>query len=201
LSSSSAIDQFTLNSPNSEQSVSYVNVTRSNADGHDIYAYFPNTVTGNDDGDPSPHWIFNNSLSITKRAFLADGTPLATGTSVPKGTLVKYMLFVNNFQAAAKTNVSIVDVLDPAFVYQSGTVKIDNSVDNCATPICSPAEEVAIFAVVDSNAASTDAIDGDVVSYSSGTTTVEAGNRLQANGQLDIAANKVFVILFAVKIQ
>ena len=111
------------------------------------------------------------------------------------------MLYINNFQAAGKTNVSIVDVLDPTFVYQVDSIRIDNSVDNCAAPICSAAEEAAIFAAVNSNAASTDIADADVVSYSSGTATVEAGNRIQSNAQLDIASNKEWVILFTVKVQ
>lgn len=58
-----------------------------------------------------------------------------------------------------------------------------------------------IFAVADRNTASTDAVNADVVRYSSGATTIEAGNRTQANTQLNIAANKVWVILFTVKIQ
>ena len=39
------------------------------------------------------------------------------------------------------------------------------------------------------------------MSYNGGTTTIDAGDQNAANAQLDIAANKVWALLFTVKIQ
>ena len=52
---------------------------------------------------------------------------------------------------------------------------------------------------MDGQAAGTDAVDGDTVSYTAATTTIDAGNQNQANAQLDIAATRVLAVLFTVK--
>ena len=117
---------------------------------------------------------------------------------LPKGTPVKYLLYVNN-RSSTRTDVSVRDVLDPAFAYQIATLRGDNTVGECATSPCSAAEEASIFAAVDDNAASTDAVDGDVVSVTG--TTIDAGNQNAANGQLDMTANKVWALLITVKMQ
>ena len=54
-------------------------------------------------------------------------------------------MYINN-PGGAVTDVSVQDVLDPAFVYVAGSMKFDNSVDACADPTCTGAEEAAIFA-------------------------------------------------------
>ena len=67
--------------------------------------------------------------------------------------------------------------------HQEGTIKVDNSVANCAATACTGAEEAAIFASVDAQAAGTDAVDGDAVSYTGGTFTIDAGDQNAANAQ------------------
>ena len=138
------------------------------------------------------------SLSIVKKAFLADGTPVATGATLPKGTLVKYLLYINN-SGGLGTDASVQDVLDPLFAYQAGTIKTDNSVANCVAATCTAAEEAAIFTSVDGQVADSDAVDGDTVSYT--VSTVDAGNQNQANAQLDILGSRVWAVLFTVKLQ
>ncbi len=141
------------------------------------------------------------ALALVKRAFLADGTPLTSGSTLSTGTLVKFMIYVNNNSTIATSDVSIQDVLDPLFAYQTGTIKVDNSVANCAAATCTPAEEAAIFAAADAAAALTDAVAaGDVASFTGGT-TVDVGNQNQANDQFNVAANTVGALLFSVRIQ
>ena len=141
------------------------------------------------------------ALALVKRAYLADGSPLTSGSTLATGTLVKFMVYVNNNASIATSDVSIQDVLDPLFAYQAGTIKVDNSVANCAAAACTPAEEAAIFAAADAAGALTDAVAAaDVASFTGGN-TVDAGNQSQANGQFDVAANTVGALLFSVRIQ
>ena len=113
---------------------------------------------------------------------------------------MKFLIYVNNDTTVPVTDLSVQDVLDPMFAYQTGTLKVDNS-KTCAASACLAAEEDAIFAAVDATTAKTDGVDSDAVSYTAGTKTIDAGNAHQANAQLDIAASKVWAISFTVKIQ
>jgi uncharacterized repeat protein (TIGR01451 family) len=139
-------------------------------------------------------------LFLVKTAFLPDGTPITSGDTVRRGQDLKYLIYINN-TSLARTDLSIQDTLDVTFGYQAGTIKMDNSIANCAADTCTEAEESSIFNAVDAAVASTDAVDGDEVSYSSGSRTIDVGNESAANAQLDIAANRVWAILFTVKMQ
>jgi Concanavalin A-like lectin/glucanases superfamily/Domain of unknown function (DUF2341) len=136
------------------------------------------------------------SLDIVKRAFWLDGTPIPSGAFIPSGVEFKYLLYVNN-PVAARTDVSVRDVLDPAFQYQLSTIQVDNSVGECAAVVCTPAEELTIFTAVAGAAVLTDALGDDVVSYSA--PNIDAGDGNAANLQLDINADTVWAILFSVK--
>lgn len=141
------------------------------------------------------------SLTLVKTAFLAsDDSALTSGTTVPTGTLVKFVIYVNNTSSIAVNDVSIQDVLDPLFVYQAGTLKLDSSVASCAAAACTPAEETTIFAAVDAASAGSDAVDADGVSFTGGN-TLDAGNQAQANAQVDVPANSVLALSFTVQVQ
>lgn len=141
---------------------------------------------------------FNSTLSLVKRAFLSDGTAIADTSTLPKGTIVKFLLYIDN-KGAATNDVSIRDTLAATFAYQTGTIKTDNSVANCAATTCTAGEESSIFTAVDATAAKTDAVDGDVASQSG--SNIDAGNQNVANAQLNISASKVFALLFTAKMQ
>ncbi len=138
------------------------------------------------------------SFSIVKRAFWPDGTPIPTGATIPSGVEFKYLLYINN-QDIARSDVSVRDVLDPAFQYQAGTIQTDNSVAECAAAICTVAEEQTIFTAVDGAAFLSDAVDGDIASYTGASTSVDAGDGNVANPQLNINADAVWAVLFSVK--
>ena len=149
---------------------------------------------------------FESSCAVTpvlyKKAFLTDGTPIASGTTLPKGTLVKYLIYINNIGGAV-SDVSVQDQLDPTFAYQTTSIRMDNTVDKCAAAVCTALEEDTIFTAVNGTGALDDGIDlVDEVSYISGPPEIiDAGNQNQANKQLDIAADKVWALLINVKIQ
>jgi len=134
-------------------------------------------------------------LTIVKRAFWPNGTAIPSGVDIPSGVEFKYLLYINN-TGAGITDVSVRDVLDPAFAYQTPSIQVDNSVLACALATCDPGEEAAIFTAVDGATVLTDATGDDVVSY--GALTVDAGDENVANAQLDIGGNLVWAILFSV---
>lgn len=137
-------------------------------------------------------------LGIVKRAFLADGTPVSHTTVVPKGTLVEFLLYLNN-AGAAVNDVSLQDVLAAGFAYVPGSMRFSNTVASCAGPTCTGVEEAAILSAANSGTAGTDAVDGDVVSRSG--VTLRAGNQGAANAQLDLAAAKAWAVVFSVRAQ
>jgi uncharacterized repeat protein (TIGR01451 family) len=152
----------------------------------------PNPANDSDSVDIDPVL----ALDIVKRAFWPDGTAIPSGVDIPSGVEFKYLLYINN-PGGAVTDVSVRDVLDPAFVYQTPSIQVDNSILSCALATCDPGEEAAIFAAVDGATVLTDATGDDVVSY--GALTVDAGDENVGNAQLDIGGNAVWAILFSVK--
>lgn len=138
------------------------------------------------------------SLNLVKRAFWPDGTPIPTGATIPSGVEFKYLLYINN-QFAPQNDVSVRDALDPAFQYQPGSIQVDNSIGECAAAVCTPAEELAIFAAINATPALTDPVDGDVASYTGAGTVIDAGNGTVANAQLNINGDAVWAILFSAK--
>jgi len=140
------------------------------------------------------------TLALLKRAFLADGTPLAHNDSVPRGTVVKFMIFVNNDTPIPVTDITMQDVLDAAFAYSSPSIKVDNSF-TCATDPCTVPEEALIYAAVNGTGALLDTPGDDVASYD-GTDTIDIGNGNEGtNAQADVAANSVYAMLVTVTVQ
>ena len=137
-----------------------------------------------------------NMLTLTKRAFLTDGTALTSGNTLPTGTPVKFMIYVNNDSTVGMTDLSVQDVLDLAtFTYTAGSLKVDNS-QTCAAFGCTVGEESSIFTAVDATSPLSDVVDSNVISHVTG--TIDAGNAVQANGQLDINASGVWAMSFTV---
>jgi len=133
---------------------------------------------------------------VIKRAFWPDGTPIPTASLIPSGVEFKYMLYINN-SGGAVSDVSVRDVLDPAFLYQTPTIQVDNSVVECALAVCTPAEEQTIFTAVNGATVLTDALGDDVVSYSA--PNLDAGDGNVGNLQLNVNADAVWALLFSVK--
>jgi titin len=131
-------------------------------------------------------------LVLFKQAFLAsDGSIMSNGSTLPRGAVLKFLIYTDN-TGSARSDVSIQDVLDPAFAYSAVSLKVDNSVASGSTV-------GAIYDAVNASSTLTDEIDADVVSITGA--TIDAGNRYVANGQLDIAANRIWALLFTVRMQ
>lgn len=166
-----------------------------------------NTGTGDiagvdaDLADSSAFALSTTTLGLIKRAFLAaDGSPLASGASLPRGTQVKFMIYINNDTAVPVADISVQDALAATFAYQAGTIKVDNTLVSsvvCPGGVCA---EAAIFAAVEATSALSDAVGvGDVASYVA--PTIGVGNQVQGNAQLDLAAGRVWAVVFTVTMQ
>ena len=167
-----------------------------------------NTGTGDVAGDPaaladSNVFVLNSTgaaLALVKTAWMTvGGAPIGTGSTVPQGTSVDFMIYINNLSSVAINDVSVQDVLDPLFLYQGGTIRVDNSVANCAAAACLPAEEAAVYAAAVAAAANTDGVNADTSSFAG--VTVDAGDQSVANGTLNVAANTVLAVVFTVQVQ
>lgn len=159
-----------------------------------------NTATGDINGvggdltDSNTFTINSSTLALVKTAFLTDGTQLGTGDSVPKGTNVRFLIYLDNPTGVPVTNVNVSDTLvggAGGFAYVANSIKVDNSVGTGGT-------EAAIYAAVNATAALTDANDGDVAGISGAVVTAGSTG---GNAQLDIAASAVWALLFEVTVQ
>lgn len=155
-----------------------------------------NTATGDIGGvggdltDSNTFTLNTTTLALVKTAFRG-GTELASGATVPRGTLVQFMVYVDNPTAFPVVDVNISDVLDPAFVYQPGTIRVDNTAPTGST-------NAAIYAAVSAAGTVSDGNDGDAAGINVTTITAGSGG---GNAQVDIAASAVYAVLFDVIVQ
>ncbi|MCP3980130.1 MAG: right-handed parallel beta-helix repeat-containing protein [bacterium] len=147
-------------------------------------------------------------LSIVKRAFQLDGTPIADSSTLPVGMPVKFLLYIDN-PGVAVSDLSLQDVLDPLFTYQTGTMKVDNTLVSSAACPGGACNETTIFSQVDGSGSAVgdgDAvaapIDADEASYDGGARTIDLGDRINAdNAQLNIGADSVWSLVFTIRMQ
>ena len=148
-------------------------------------------------------FVLNSSgaLTLVKTAWLtADGTPITSTTTVPAGTQVDFMIYVNNKSDLQIDDVTIRDTLDALFSYNApDDIRVDNAVVECALTACTVIEQQAIYDAAILVGAGTDAVSGvDSVSYTG--TSVNVGNANEANAQQDAAANRVLAVVFTVTV-
>lgn len=184
------------------KAVDYVDVQDSDASASDS-ALIPILPTNSVDSSNTIAWF--EILELAKRAFLSsDGSAIPDTSTLPKGTQVKYLIYINN-PGVAVNDVSFRDVLDPTFLYQgvvetgTSSLKVNNSTTACALVTCTALEEATIFSDVDAMGAKTEAVDGDTVSISG--TTIDVGNQNVGNSQMNVPAGSVGALLFTVEMQ
>ena len=138
--------------------------------------------------------LFTTIMSLNKMAFLSNGTQLVTGSTLPRGTEVRFVVYVDNTTTFPLSDVSIQDVMDPAFGYISGSMKASNAISTGAS-------QAFIYSTV--NAVATTLSDlassADVASYAS--STIDVGNQSAANSTLDVNPTSVWAIMFRALMQ
>jgi len=160
-----------------------------------------NTAFGDIDGvdadlDDSNDFVLNSFLSrLEKRAFLTNGnTALTSGDTLPAGTSVDFLIYLNNDLGFDIVDVGILDTL-VGFTYVTGTLHVLNTTAACGG-VCDAAQELTIYNDARVAGVKTDAIDDDEASFD-GIDTVEVGNNLTTgNTQQDAAAGFVLAVVF-----
>ncbi len=167
-----------------------------------------NTGTGDVAGDGAAltnsaafELLSSPTLALIKKAFLTStGAALTSGASLPAGTEVDFMIYINNESDILISDVSMQDVLNALFLYKAGTIYIDNAIDDCALTACTLVEEKAIYDAAILTTLKTDAVGGDTVSFAG--VTIDVGQSVIAGNTLqDAAANKVLALVFTVTMQ
>lgn len=157
-----------------------------------------NTATGNiagvagSLGNSNVFTINSSTLALAKTAFLVNGTPLTSGTTLARGTLARFMVYVDNSTGAAADSVNVQDALAAAFAYQPGTIKVDSSQATGSTT-------AAIYAAVNATTPLSDAVSGSDVAGINGS-TISAGGAA-GNAVVTIPAGRVWAMLFTVRVQ
>lgn len=167
----------------------------------------PNPADGDYITDSALLTITSSTLAVVKKAFLDDstGTEITSGSSVVKGTIVKFMIYVDNSTSTQATDVRLEDKLnDTDFTYQAGSLTWNNNVTNSASAVAS------IFANTDTTGANTgvvltDAISGaDVASINTAPTPDDlitmGAHTIQTNGVVNIPAGKIVAFMFRARI-
>jgi len=143
-------------------------------------------------GNSNVFTINTTQLALVKAAFLTDGTPISSGTTVPRGTPVKFMIYMDNTTSVPVDSVNVQDVLAAAFVYQPGTIRVSNTANSGSTA-------AAIYAAANVAPTLTDAVsNADVAGINAGTVSAGSGT---GNALVTVPANKVWAMLFTVKVQ
>lgn len=174
-----------------------------------------NTATGDIGGvgadltDSNTFNILKLQMGIFKRAFLSsDNSVVTSGAILAKGTLVKFLIYVNNLPATGITDLNIVDAYDNAnFTYQAASLRIDNNVNACVNGgandgDCSAAEELNIYNTTRVTAAlAEENEDGALVAGHDGVAFEVTAGQTAGNAQLDPVASKVWAMVFEVQIK
>jgi hypothetical protein len=151
--------------------------------------------------------ITSATLSVVKVAFLDDdtGTQIAGGSSVVKGTIVKYMIYVDNSTATSALDIRLQDMLNEVdFTYQANSLSWNNNVTNTAAVLAT------IFGDTDTSGANTgvaltDAISGADVASADITQTPDdritmGAHTAQTNAQLNVPAGKIAAFMLRARI-
>ena len=172
-----------------------------------------NTGTGDINGDSAAlansnvfQLFSTGALVLVKTAWLtSDGSPITSGSTVPQGTSVDFMIYVNNQSSVAINDVSIQDVLDVLFTYQTDSIRVANVAlpstgGSCAVAVCTTDEEAEIYAAASVVATNGDATgDSDTSSFAG--TTVDVGDENAANDPLNVTTDRVLAVVFTVQVQ
>lgn len=146
--------------------------------------------------------INSSAMQVIKKAFVDDGTAteIASGSTVARGTIVKFLIYIDNSTGVALSDVRIEDLLDEtAFTYQAGSLKWNTASTNTATAVAT------IFADANGGTALTDAISGADVGSADTTQTPNdritfGAHSAQANATLNVPAGKVAAFLFRARV-
>lgn len=134
------------------------------------------------------------SGQIVKTAFLTDGTALTSGTTLPQGATVRFVLYIVNTTPVAINDYSLSDVLT-GFTYVANSIKLSTA-ETCAAATCTGGELSTIYTNVSGLAAVSDSqADADGAGYD-GTNTINVGNPAGSSAAVNVSAGNALVVMF-----
>jgi hypothetical protein len=136
--------------------------------------------------------------TLVKRVFDATGNAIASGVTLAKGTVVQFLLYVDN-RGGVVTDLRLSDALAAGFSYVAGSMKWADVTPSCAGTTCTGPEDSALLAAALAGTALTDAADGDTGAVSGA--TIQLGKANAASARLDIVAGKVYAVVFRARMQ
>jgi uncharacterized repeat protein (TIGR01451 family) len=142
--------------------------------------------------DSNTFSLFTTTMSLNKIAFLSNGTALANSTTLPRGTEVHFVVYIDNTTPIPLNDVSVQDVLVPAFAYQTGSMMT-------ATLAAGSSQALIYSTIINGAGTLTDGTADDIASYAS--STIDVGNQNAVNSTLDVPGNSGCCILFRTLMQ
>jgi len=161
-----------------------------------------NTAVGNIAGDglllddSNIFELIASTPTLVKAAFLTStNLALNDGDTLPKGTSIDFLIYINNETDIDLVDVGIIDAL-AGFTYVGSSLHVLNTTAECGATLCDAAEELNIYNLARvAGAARSDGVDGDGASESGG--TIEVGDNTTAgNGTQNALANFVLALVF-----
>jgi hypothetical protein len=168
-----------------------------------------NTAIGDIAGTPGdlvnsdPFTLNTSTPTLVKTAFLtSNGDPLTDGATLPVGTLVDFLIYINNESDVVLDDVGIQDTL-VGFTYQAGTIRVLNTTTECAVAVCTSgfgSEEEGIYDDVVGETPLSDSFGDDAASFLAA--VVEVGNNgvQTTNAVQNAAANFVLAVVFTARL-
>jgi uncharacterized repeat protein (TIGR01451 family) len=138
--------------------------------------------------DSNTFSLFTTTMSLNKIAFLSNGTALANSTTLPRGTEVHFVVYIDNTTPIPLNDVSVQDVLVPAFAYQTGSMM--------TATLAAGSSQALIYSTIINGAGT---LTDGTASYAS--STIDVGNQNAVNSTLDVPGNSVWGILFRTLMQ
>lgn len=148
--------------------------------------------------------ITATTLAVVKKAFLDDssGTEIVSGSTVAKGTIVKFMLYIDNSSAIVANDVRLEDLLDKtAFTYQTGSLRWNNAVTATAATVATIFTDTSSSGVPLTDAAGAgDVGSADAAILPASVRITFGAHSAQANGPLNIPAGKIAAFMFRARL-
>jgi len=136
------------------------------------------------------------TAALQKRAFLTVGnTALTSGDTLPAGTSVDFLIYLNNESDLVINDVGIQDTL-VGFTYVASSIRVLNTTNECTLPVCTAAEELIMYNDARVTAVLSDTAGNDAASFIAG--VVEVGNNgvQTTNAVQNALANEVLAVVF-----
>lgn len=146
--------------------------------------------------------INSATIAVIKKAFVDDntGTEIATGSTVGKGTIVKFIIYIDNPTGAPLSDVRAEDLLDEtAFTYQAGSLKWNTATTSTGAAVAT------VFTDTNGGTALTDAVGGADVASADTTQTPNdritfGAHSAQANAALTVPAGKIAAFMLRARV-